>query len=146
MSRTAPILVVEDDDAIRALLAAALRRESLDVDTAVDGGEALRLTSSCEYAVILLDLMMPELNGFDFLEAFHRASPRGRSLILVITAFDERVCDLLSPLHVHAVLRKPFDVMELAGMLRDLVHAWQRQMAASGELPRTGDGERLRVR
>src|SRR5260221_1825739 len=106
----ARILLVEDDEAIRKLLAASLRREAIEVDCAADGAEALQLTQHFEYAVILLDMMMPRLNGFEFLEAFRAASPGARSVILVISAFDDRMLAELTPGQVHAIIRKPFDV------------------------------------
>src|SRR5258708_14458315 len=80
MSQVPKILVVEDDDAIRALLIAALRREPFDVHAAMHGAQALNMTQATDYAVILLDLMMPTLNGIEFLEAFHQASPQSRSV------------------------------------------------------------------
>lgn len=118
------ILVVEDDDAIRALLLAALERESLVVDTACNGQQALELCETCEYAVILLDLLMPVLNGFDFLDAFDRKTPRLRSVIFAVTAFDERVAGKLTSPCVHAIVRKPFDIQLLATMVREVALTW----------------------
>jgi len=118
------ILVVEDDDAIRALLLTALRREEFNVDDANDGAAALRLTSECEYAVIVLDLMMPGMNGFDFLDAFHAMSPRPRSIVVVVTAFDERKIARLDAQQVHAIIRKPFDIAEFVAIVRELVSTW----------------------
>ena len=66
------ILVVEDDDVIRTLLVTALRSEPFNVDAANDGAAGLELTSRCEYAVIILDLMMPRISGFEFLARFIR--------------------------------------------------------------------------
>jgi DNA-binding response OmpR family regulator len=114
------ILVVEDDDAIRALLVAALRREPFDVHAAVNGVEALNLTRVSEYAVILLDLMMPALNGVEFLEAFHEAAPESRTVIFVMTAFDDAMVRHLAPNLVHGIVRKPFDVPQLVAMVREV--------------------------
>jgi two-component system, OmpR family, alkaline phosphatase synthesis response regulator PhoP len=119
------VLVVEDDDAIRALLLAAFRREPFDVDIASDGAQALRLVGTCEYAVIVLDLMMPRLNGFEFLEAFHGACPVARSVIFVITASDDTMVGKLAPSRVHAIIRKPFDVPQLVAMVREVALTWR---------------------
>lgn len=121
------ILVVDDDDAIRTLLVAALRREPFDVDAAPDGAAALELTRLHEYAVIILDLMMPRLNGFDFLAVFHSATPAARSVVFVITAFDDAQLRKLHPHHVHAVIRKPFDVPQLITMVHEVALMWQAQ-------------------
>jgi len=114
------ILVVEDDEAIRTLLVAALRREPFDVHSAANGAEALGLTRATEYAVILLDLMMPALNGVEFLEAFHEAAPESRTVIFVMTAFDDAMVHHVAPNLVHAIVRKPFDVPQLVAMVREV--------------------------
>src|SRR5258706_1297060 len=114
------ILVVEDDDAIRALLVAALRREPFEVQAAVNGVEALELTRASEYAVILLDLMMPACNGVEFLEAFHEATPQSRTVIFVMTAFDDAMVRHVAPNLVHGIVRKPFDVPQLVAMVREV--------------------------
>lgn len=120
MSQVPKILVVEDDDAIRALLVAALRREPFDVHAAMHGAQALNMTQAADYAVILLDLMMPTLNGIEFLEAFHQASPHSRSVIFVMTAGDDSALRHLSPNVVHGIVRKPFDVPQLVAMVREV--------------------------
>src|SRR4029077_19118681 len=114
------VLVVEDDDAIRALLVAALRREPFEVHSAVNGAEALKLTQSSEYAVILLDLMMPMLNGVEFLEAFREAAPVSITAVFVMTAGDDAAVRRLPPAFVHAIIRKPFDVPQLVAMVREV--------------------------
>jgi DNA-binding response OmpR family regulator len=123
MSPVPRILVVEDDDAIRALLVAALRREPLDIHAAMNGAQALHMTQATDYAVILLDLMMPTLNGIEFLEAFHLASPQSRSVIFVMTAGDDTVLRHMPSNVVHGIVRKPFDVPQLVAMVREVTIA-----------------------
>jgi DNA-binding response OmpR family regulator len=130
------VLVVDDDDAIRTLLIAALRREAFKVDGASDGVAALRLTSEFEYAVILLDLMMPRMNGFDFLDAFHATMLRPRSVVVIVSAFDESKMSKLQAEHVHAFIRKPFDVQQLVTIVRELVGVWTAHTAGT-PLPAT---------
>jgi two-component system response regulator MprA len=114
------VLVVEDDDAIRALLVAALRREPFDVHAAVNGADALTLTRSSEYAVILLDLMMPIVTGVEFLQAFHDANPHSRTVVFVMTAFDDVTVRHIAPNLVHGIVHKPFDVPQLVAMVREV--------------------------
>jgi len=120
MSLPPKILVVEDDDAIRALVVAALRREPFEVHAAVNGAEALSLTRTSEYAVILLDLMMPALNGMEFMEAFHETSPQARTVVFIMTAYDDVTVLRLRPELVHGIVRKPFDVPQLVAMVREV--------------------------
>jgi DNA-binding response OmpR family regulator len=120
MSLSPKILVVEDDDAIRTLLVAALRREPFEVHAAANGAEALELTRASDYAVILLDLMMPGCNGVEFLQAFHEGAPESRTVIFVMTAFDDVMVRHVAPNLVHAIVRKPFDVPQLVAMVREV--------------------------
>jgi len=121
------VLVVEDDEAIRGLLIAALSREPLSVDGAADGREALRLCQVGEYAVILLDLMMPEFDGFQFLEAFREKCSSARTIVVVNTAYDDRIVKDLPADRVHAIIRKPFDVPPLAALITAAAHAWNAE-------------------
>lgn len=142
MSPTPQILVVEDDSAIRALLVAALRREPFDVHAAVNGADALTMTRSTEYAVILLDLMMPTLNGIEFLQAFHEGAPSSRTVIFVMTAGDETAIRRLPANLVHGFVRKPFDVPQLVSMVREVALTRQTNTPEStslSESAETGD-------
>ena len=136
------MLVVEDDDAIRTLLVAALRREPFEVDSANDGAAALELTREVEYAVIVLDLMMPRMNGFAFLEAFHEKPPNARSVVFVVTAFDDAQVAKLPAARVHAIVRKPFDVPQLVAMIRDVVAMRHADTASAvGPFPQDVDAD-----
>jgi two-component system, OmpR family, response regulator SaeR len=102
------ILVVDDDDAIRALLMTILRRRGLKVDTARNGAEALEQCARCRYSVVLLDLMMPMVSGYDFLAEMRRLGEAERPIVFVLTA--GTAPRNLDPQIVSAVLRKPFDI------------------------------------
>ena len=125
------VLIAEDDEAIRSLLVAALRGQPVAVDAAADGVEALELAMVHEYAVIVLDLMMPRLSGFDFLDAYRKALPRSRSVLFVVTAFDDQVTGTLAADQVHAVIRKPFDIEQVVMLIRESALAW---MAATAQV------------
>jgi CheY-like chemotaxis protein len=60
------VLIVEDDDDVREMLAVLLRGESYDVMTATNGAEALEAMRQQRPCLVLLDLMMPVMNGWDF--------------------------------------------------------------------------------
>jgi DNA-binding response OmpR family regulator len=134
------VLIVEDDHAIRTLLIAALRREPLEVHTAADGVAALDCLRHSDYAVILLDLMMPRLNGFEFLETLDSVRPGLQPVIIVMTAFDAAALRMLRPNRVHAVVHKPFDMERVVEMVRDcaLLH---REHTRSASPPAWSAGE-----
>ena len=102
------VLVVDDDDAIRALLLTILRRRGFAVDVARNGREAIERLERCRYTVMLLDLMMPVMNGWQVLDqvANHEASTR--PVIIVLTAGSEPRD--LNPDLVAGTVKKPFDV------------------------------------
>ena len=109
------VLVVDDDASICELLSSVLRRHGLQVDVASDGQQALDLLRETSYAVVLLDLIMPVLDGFAVLDRMDE----GRSLpvVLVVTGADRSAISELDPQRIHGIVRKPFDSEELADLV-----------------------------
>ena len=102
------VLVIDDDDAIRTLIVTVFGRRGLSVDSARNGVEALEKLSSTRYALLVLDLMMPLMNGYQVLERLGQLSPTARPFVLVLTAGTEpRKFD---PSLVVGTLPKPFDI------------------------------------
>ncbi|MFM1767472.1 MAG: hypothetical protein RJA22_1, partial [Verrucomicrobiota bacterium] len=82
------VLVVEDDEATRDQLDRTLRKDGWNVLTAANGKVALEIVAQQEPALVLLDLMMPEMDGFEFLNRF-RENPRfAQTPVIVLTAKD----------------------------------------------------------
>ncbi len=123
------ILVVDDDDAIRTLLMTILRRRGFAVDVARNGAEALDRLARCHYAVMLLDLMMPVLNGWQVLEKLAEREASNRPVVIVLTAGSE-LRDLKADL-VSGSVRKPFDVE----LLLDSVAACIATLGTRPQLP-----------
>ncbi len=117
MEREKRILVTDDDDAIRALLFTILSRRGFKVDTARDGDEAMQRCMQCRYSLVVLDLMMPRMSGYEFLKAIEALEPESRPMVLVLTAGN--LPHPLNPDVVAGSMRKPFDI----GMLVDTVSA-----------------------
>ena len=110
------VLVVDDDSDVRDLLTTIFRQRSLVVDTAADGREALELMREHRYTVIILDILMPVLNGFGVLEGM--SSIEGQSpVVLVLTGADRRTIERLDAQRIHGIVRKPFDPEELASLV-----------------------------
>ena len=85
---TQPVLVVEDDPATRDLLSRTLVKDGWEVLSAGNGREALELLQSRTPVLVLLDLMMPEMDGFAFLSEFRRDSRFEHTPVVVLTAKD----------------------------------------------------------
>lgn len=113
------ILVVDDDDAIRAMVERVLRREQFIVDTARDGYEAIEKLARHDYAGILLDLMMPRIDGLGVLEYVEQHRPELESAVIVMTANIPVGSDVFRAGKVCRVLAKPFDIRELIQEVRD---------------------------
>ncbi|MBO0708080.1 MAG: response regulator transcription factor, partial [Candidatus Dormibacteraeota bacterium] len=113
------ILVVDDDRKIATLVAAYLQREGWGVDEAHDGLEALRLLRSREYDAVVLDVMLPRMDGVGVAEEAHRTS---RVPILMLTALGS-VPDRVRGLDAGAddYLPKPFAPAELVARVRSLL-------------------------
>jgi CheY-like chemotaxis protein len=106
------VLVVDDDAGIRKLLRTVLSGRGLSVDEAEDGKAALDLIETRQYGVIVLDLVMPVVDGFVVAEKLTRVAPR--PVVLVISGAEHGVVEQLDPAAVHGIVRKPFDAEELA--------------------------------
>ncbi|BCL39124.1 response regulator transcription factor [Nostoc sp. MS1] len=113
------ILIVEDDDRIAKPLAEYLRRQHHIVDITPDGLEGWEWSQSGLYELILLDLMLPKLDGITLCERLRAAS--SNVLILMLTARDT-TSDKIIGLDAGAddYLVKPFDLKELAARIRAL--------------------------
>lgn len=114
------VLIVDDDRAIRALVQIMVERQGFSVDTAADGNDAYALLGVNAYDAVLLDLMMPNLNGFNLIEQLRREQPAILSRVIVLTAFSRG--GLLPSIDgVHTVVRKPFDLDELIAVVHECV-------------------------
>jgi len=123
------VLVADDDQSIRQLVSTIVRRERFSDDAASDGLEAIECLKRNEYAVVLLDLMMPRLDGFGVIEWLSENPPLIKPIIIVITAYaDQRFKEVDSEV-VSGVLRKPFDVAELGSLVRACVTGFTEEVA-----------------
>jgi DNA-binding response OmpR family regulator len=119
------VLVVDDEPAIRALVAKIVERAGFPVDSARDGAEAIARLEEKSYAVLVVDLMMPNVDGFALIE-YVRKRGGARPAIIVVSAGDSAALRRLDGSMVHSILRKPFDI----DVLGDLITAAARSMAA----------------
>ncbi|HEY2323018.1 MAG TPA: response regulator [Thermoanaerobaculia bacterium] len=112
------ILIADDDASIRHLLTTIVKRERLDVDAATDGEEAIQKLQEHEYSVILLDLMMPHVDGFGVIDYLREHPQPTKPVVLVITAYADQKFKRVDPDIVAGVVRKPFEVAELGSLVR----------------------------
>ena len=116
------VLIADDDHSIRQLVRTIIKRENIEVDAAVDGQDAIEKLEEREYAVILLDLMMPRVDGFGVIEYLRTHPQKSKPVVLVVTAYaDQKFKDVDADI-VAGVLRKPFEVADLGNLVRLCVH------------------------
>jgi DNA-binding response OmpR family regulator len=120
------ILIVDDDDPIRALLMTVLRRRSFRVDCARNGIDALEHLARCRYALVVLDLMMPRMNGYEVLDHLSRMPSTTRPLVLVLTAGMEQQRKFDTSL-VIGTIQKPFDIELLVDTVAGCLQATERR-------------------
>jgi two-component system response regulator MprA len=120
---TARILIIEDDEAILKFLRRGLAYEGYQVDTAAEGQSGLSLALDNQYDLIVLDLMLP---GIDGLEVCRRLRAGGPVPILILTAKDQ-VTDRIQGLDLGAddYMTKPFNLDELLARIRALLRRAQ---------------------
>jgi CheY-like chemotaxis protein len=117
------ILVVDDDDSIRMMVERVLRREQFEVESARDGYEAIQKLERSDYATILLDLMMPRVDGHGVLRFLETSHPDPGQRVIVMTANLQGASETAHAKPVFRVLPKPFDIRQLISHVKECVSA-----------------------
>ena len=106
---TPRVLIVDDDPAIRSLLVEALTYAGYETAAAPDGEAGVALARSGRPSVVLMDLMMPKLDGAGAIRAL-RADPRTAALRVIAMSAGTRLRELASQLSADSLLAKPFEL------------------------------------
>ena len=138
------LLLVEDEAAIACRTRESLEEARYTVDWARDGVEALALAREREYAAIILDLMLPGVDGWEVCETLRRR--RDPTPILMLTArgaLEDRIRGF--EIGADDYLPKPFEMPELRVRVRALIRRSARARNASAKLLRQSDDDALRA-
>jgi DNA-binding response OmpR family regulator len=109
------VLIVESNDALRAMLFTILRHQPIGVDTAASAEDAWQKVTTCDYALIVIDMDVPHAGSF--LARFRNERSEANSFVLAVR--DVRNSEFLDPDVVSAVLNKPLEVDTLAEIVRE---------------------------
>jgi two-component system, OmpR family, response regulator RpaB len=112
------ILVVDDEASIRTLARTVLERAGYEVTTARDGLEAIALLALSDYDLVLLDVMMPNLNGLGVVDELRKNNVAVLAHTYLLTAGNS---DQLTRLPVRGVIAKPFDISSLVAEAKDCI-------------------------
>ena len=129
-------LIVEDERAIRELLELHLTSAGFAVETAADGSTALRLLQERAFELVVLDLMLPGVDGVSICQRVRAGGPNAKAAILMVTARDTEA-DKVRGLESGAddYIAKPFGVRELLARVTAVTRRHARVEDAAGDGP-----------
>lgn len=124
----ARILIVEDEEQIARFIELELQHEGYETAKAADGRLGLEMAQSGEYELVLLDIMLPELNGLEVLRRLRKAS----SVPVILLTARDNVSDKVAGLDTGAndYITKPFAIEELLARIRTVLRAPQKEAKA----------------
>ncbi len=111
------VLIIEDNDALRAMLFTILRHQPLAVDTASTAAAAIERVMTCDYALILIDMNLANKQSETFLREFHEQRPESTSFVIAVR--DPKQEMTIDSSVVVAVLNKPLEIDTLAEVVRE---------------------------
>lgn len=120
MSQKAKILIVDDEPLIRDALAFKLTKDGFDVDTAEDGEKAIQKIEAQEYQVIISDIMMPFISGFELVKILKERGTDAPVLMLTSLNSDTAVLKAFD-LGADDFMTKPFSPNELSIRIKKLI-------------------------
>lgn len=112
------ILVVDDDSSVRNAVRSALERAGYEVITARDGCEAIELVARNDYDVVLLDVLMPKLDGVAVVNQLQKENNPVLAHTYLLTVGDP---EAIEDLPVRGVIAKPFDLSRLLAEAKDCI-------------------------
>ena len=127
------LLVVDDDPGIASLLLVNFRRYGYVIECAADGRTAVQRLRTTTYSAVLLDLMLPELTGFEVLRDVKSFAPDLMGRIIVLTAASLTTLADFDQSEVYKLIRKPFDLNELTEAVLSLSASTPPGSVPSGE-------------
>jgi len=122
MADKAKVLIVEDEEILLAALKEELSSGGYDIEGAMDGVEGLEKVKTFKPELILLDLLMPKMDGLDVLKNLRKNKPTSATPVLVLTASaTPTTMEKLKSLNVGGYIIKPFEPADLMGKINNLL-------------------------
>src|SRR5437763_1527612 len=115
-------LIAEDDAALRRMMVTLLRPLDIEVDEACDGLEAVQRLREHPYDIVIVDLMMPRVDGYSVIRYLEEKQPDARAIVTSAMQGEELAGVARSNV-VHGVLSKPFDIDEFSSSVREVIAA-----------------------
>ena len=127
------VLIIDDAIDLTNTIQEILINQNYEVDCAYDGKTGLRKALVCDYDIILLDVMMPQMNGYDVLKNLRK---EGRETPVIMISAKDDITDKIEGLDLGAddYLQKPFNMNELTARMRALTRRSHKTEASSNEI------------
>ena len=133
------ILVVDDEKLIVKGIRFGLEQDGMEVDVAYDGEEALEMVKSCAYDIILLDLMLPKMNGFEVCQQIREFSDVP---IIMLTAKGEDIDKILGLEYgADDYMTKPFNILEVKARIKAILRRNEKNKVVKESTGKTLYGE-----
>ena len=124
------VLVVDDEKLIVKGINFSLTQEGMKVDCAYDGEEALKLARNCEYDLVLLDVMLPKMNGFEVCQQIREFSDMP---IVMLTAKSEDMDKILGLEYgADDYITKPFNILEVKARIKAIMRRTAKRQEEAG--------------
>ena len=130
-------LIAEDDAALRRMMVTILRPLDLNIDEARDGFEAVQRLREHHYDVVIVDLMMPRLDGYTVIRYLEEKQPYARAIVTSAVPGSELASVARSRV-VRGVLSKPFDISVFLNRVRECITTPLRTPSASARADDSG--------
>lgn len=114
------VVSVEDDLGIFRIIQASLRPLPIELHHAANGRDAIALITRCQPALVILDISLPDMNGWDVLQGISKLEIQ-KPKVLVLTAFTNPTHRLIGHLQNVAYMNKPFLPRELSAMVSEVL-------------------------
>jgi len=132
MGERARILVVDDDEGIRKVLAAILETEGYSVDTAKNGGEAIKKSNTKFYNLALIDFRLPDMDGTKLLTRMRGTTPKMRKIIITGYPTLQNALEALNR-GADAYIMKPFDIDKVLATIKEQLKEQREEKQYSQE-------------
>ncbi|MEO8216279.1 MAG: response regulator [Acidobacteriota bacterium] len=129
-----PLLIADHDEIAVEDLRSVLSREHFSVDVARDGDEALRFIKRNWYSAVLLDLLLPRLNGFEVLRELKALHPAILKKVIIVTGASPSTVACVGEFAVHGVLAKPLMRADLLPMIAQCTGADRTSRIAAASM------------
>ncbi len=131
---TAKILIIEDDQLIQRMYEKIFKFQNFDVTIAGDGEQGIDLAHSLQPTVILLDVMMPKMNGFEVLKRLKADDAVKEIPVIMLSnlAGEDDVKTAMSMGAVKYIVKSEYDPDEVSDMVKEVIDGYSRRQVSAG--------------